>query len=66
MPSQAVYLVVREGGRYHGDGEDQEDGKDGVAHPLGTAFVRVDIDIGHVSAVDLGVRDGRGSGVRGA
>lgn len=66
MPSQAALLVVREGGSYHCNGEDQEDGKDGVANPLGTAFVGVDIDIRHVSAGYLGVRDGRGSGVRGA
>ena len=59
-------LVVRQGCRYHGDGEEQQDCKDGVAHPLGTAFVGVDIDIRHVSAGYLGVRDGRGSGGRGA
>ena len=42
--------MVREGSDHHSGGEDQEDGKDGVAHPLGTAFVGVDIDIRHVSA----------------
>lgn len=63
MLSQAVRSVVGESGRHNGDGEDQEDGKDGVGDPLGTAFVGVDIDIGHVSVVYLGVRVGRLSGV---
>ena len=39
--------MVRKGGRYHRDGEDQEDGKNGVPHPLGTAFVGVDVDVRH-------------------
>ena len=66
LPSQAYFLAVRESGHNHRNGKNQENGKDGVAHPLGTAFVRVDIDVRHVSAGYLGVREGRGSGGRGA
>lgn len=47
MPSQAAYLVVNERGRHHHCGEHQEDGKNGVAHPFGTALVGVDVDVRH-------------------
>lgn len=47
MPSRAVYSAVGKCRRDYGDGEYQEDGKDRVANPFGTAFVRVDIDVRH-------------------
>ncbi|BCW79799.1 hypothetical protein NicSoilC5_18180 [Arthrobacter sp. NicSoilC5] len=43
----AYFLVVSEGGRYHGNGECQENGKYSVANPFGAAFMGVDIDIRH-------------------
>ena len=57
---------MREGSYYYDDGENQQNGKDCVADPLGTALMRVYIYIWHITAGYLDGQDPRGSEARGA
>lgn len=58
--SQAVDSVVPQSSGYHADRQHNQDGKDGVANPFGTALVGINIDVRHVSAPHLEMQGGQG------
>lgn len=60
MLRQAGHSVVSQGGSDNYRCQNHEDDENTVGKPPGTAFVRVDVDVRHISADYLGVRDGRG------
>lgn len=47
---------ARQCGCHDADGEEEQDGQDGIALPFGAAFVGVDVDVRHASGDYLGVR----------